>query len=137
MAGIGSACIAMDVNPEQFKIPIDEDRSSLKTPCGTIFGILTVLIVLAFTAQKIIVLHTKSDINIIETDLIDNYGNEYEFGGKDGVNLAAALISWGDPDWTFDETYGKITFYKHRWGFNETTGEIWDILTELPSHRCT
>ena len=74
MAGLGSACIAMDVNPQQFKMPIDEGRSSLKTPCGTIFGILTVLVVLAFTAQKIIVLHSKSDISIIATDLVDHFG---------------------------------------------------------------
>ena len=137
MAGLGSACIAMDVNPQKLETPIDEERSSLKTPCGTIFGILTLCVVLAFTAQKIIVLHSKSDINIIETDLVDNYGTEYEFKGKEGVNLAAALIRWGDLDWTLDETYGSIKFYSTSWGFNETTAESWYNRTELPSHPCT
>ena len=118
-------------------MPIDNGSSSLKTPCGTIFGILTVLIVLAFTAQKIIVLQTKSDINIITTDLVDNYDSEYEFGGKNGVNLAAALIDWPFKEWDFDDTYGKIRFYNVSWGFDDTTGENWFTEIELPTHRCT
>lgn len=92
---------------------------------------------LAFTAQKIIVLHTKSDINIIMTDFSDHYGEDYEFGGKNGVNMAVALVDWPDQEWEFDETYGKISFYNSSWGFDETTGKFWETETEIPTHKCT
>ena len=88
---------------------------------------------LAYTAQKIIVLQSRSDVNILQTGLEDYYSDDLVFGGDDGVNIAFGLVDPIDPSFALDETYATIEVTVVSWD-----AESWypEVIT-LGTHPCT
>ena len=115
---LGAACIGIDQHKYGFQMRFDEGKDSIGSPCGSLLTCVTILLLLAYTAQKMIVLSTKSNISIVSTDINEHFGSDYTVqGSKNGLNLAVGVASNNDfLPIKLDPAYGYIEITSVSWG---------------------
>ena len=89
----------------------DGGKDSIGSPCGALLTCVTILLVLVYTAQKMIVLSTKSNISIVSAAVHEHFGPDYILQGSEiGLNLAVGLTDfYGDANFKLDPSYGYIS----------------------------
>ena len=104
---------------------------------GVFCTIILVLILLSFTAQKIDILITKSEVDTLTSTNIAYYDDDYVFDHAKGFFIALAFTAWdNEPENILQPEIGEITFIVDEWGEDEK-GEYYWNQTKLPTHTCT
>ena len=96
---------------------LDQGITKVYTWSGFAFTLLLVLIIGAYTAQKVGVLVGRSDVDIFETELISYFDDTYSFGSESYLDLAVAFTAFDDVEEPIlDPTIGELTFKAYEWG---------------------
>ena len=107
ISGFGTKLLKLDFYGENFRMKIDRSVESLPTWMGTFCSLLTLVIMVAFTALKLDVLLRKDDINVLVAMREYFFPDDFVFNNAQGLNVAAAIVAYSsDPEPILDPTIG-------------------------------
>ena len=115
---------------------LTDGEDDVKTWMGSFCSLLLTVVMFAYTVQKIEVMISKKDIDIL-TALYDSYlDSDFDFGAKQGFNIAIKWQSLADEKETLDPSIGKLSFKYSEWGYQED-GKYFEEEGEIENHICT
>ena len=93
---------------EGFHMKLTNGEDTVPTWMGTLCTILLFLIILAYTVQKMEVLFSKKDIDIITALNDSSLDSDFRFGSEQGFNIATKWYSHEDETEELDPSIGKL-----------------------------
>ena len=94
MGRFGSYLMSYDSFGETFKMRLDSDLAALPSIMGTILSFISTCLVIGYTVQKLDILISRKDVDIVLA-VRDNYLTDSDaFTGRQGMNVAFALTGF-------------------------------------------
>ena len=116
---------------------IDGDIQVAKSFLGSICSLIILCLTLAYAYQKIEVLISKKDVDILSAVKELVYSDTDKFTYENGLNVAFAFTSFSnEEEWELDPAYGTLVFNSYEWGI-KPDGTVFTERKRLPSHVCT
>ena len=96
---------------------LDKDAILLKSWVGAICSIMLFSLLGLYTLQKLQVLITKNDVNLLTMPTFNALTDKDEFDFSMGFNIAAAFINYDNNTEPIDDpTVGELVFNHFKWG---------------------
>ena len=93
---------------------LNEGKEGIPSWMGAICTVILFLIVLAYTAQKLEIMISKKDFDIVSAIRQSYFSTDDYFQASHGFNVAIAYTNK-----SLDPSYGKLAFYSSEWGYGE------------------
>jgi len=119
---------------------IEKENTSLPTWMGALCSVLLFLIVAAYFGQKIDILVTREDVNIVTASLDSFFDQDYVLDFDAGLNFAIAFTAYDGTDDSplNDPSIVEVVFNAYQWGGEATDGgEYFAGRSNIPTHTCT
>ena len=122
------ALLSIDQFPEPLQMQMDGGKTSIGSPIGALCSILMLIVVIAYAAQKTVILVNGSDTNLQVTRLEDFFqGSESLTAKDDGLFFAFSFYNYLTPNTPVDYTFFSTAVFE---AFNG------DIIFHT-THACT
>ena len=94
---------------------------------GSILSMLIGLITIMYSIQKMEVLMSKKDVDILSTIKESCFDESKIFDHEDRFNVAVAFTAYdNEREWILDPSYGSLIFYDYSWGpSSDEDDETW------------
>ena len=116
--GARAKLLNLDQFGENFSMKMEKDMSSLPTWMGTLFSIVLIFIVAAYSCQKIDILVNRKDVDIVTASIDSFFDQDYVFDYDAGLNIAFAFTSYdGTNEMPIDDpSIVEVVFNSFQWG---------------------
>ena len=116
---------------------LDGGQSHLKSWMGSLCTLIILIVVIAYSVQKMDVLINKKDVNVLSTIHKLYFDEDYTFCYENGLNLAVAFTAYDDQqEWVLDRRYGELVFQAYTWG-EDANGTYFSKNERINSTVCT
>ena len=125
---------AVDIFKRPFYFLMPDEKEYYSTYLGTMFSILSILILLSYSGYKLRDLFIYNNYRLYEQNELHYFNDADAFTTADGFHVAAGLIS--DDGSLEDPEIGTLKFYIKSWDVfdPETNGEL--SFTEVKTRPC-
>ena len=92
----------------------------------------------AYALQKLDVILSKKDVDILSTLKEGFFEADYVFSYKNKLNIAAAFTAYDafETEWELDPAYGSLNINSYSWGERED-GSYFTERKQLKTHICS
>ena len=102
-----------------FHMKLSDGEDFVTTWMGAFCSMVLMLILLAITVNKIEIMFSKKDVDIL-TALNDSYlDSDFSFKAANGLNFAIKWHSMSDKNEILDPSIGRLVFRYSQWSYNE------------------
>ena len=114
---------------------LHEGKSKEATWMGAFCSLMVLLVTISYTFQKIEVLVSKRDVDILSAIEDSFLSSEEVFGAEQGLQIAVSFVNFGDN--FVDPSIGTLNLGYSKWGYREDSGEYYEELGYFPTRLCT
>lgn len=115
--------LKLDPFAQNIQILFENEKPKLQTHCGAVFGIVMVVIILAFAALKTDELLEYRTMYVQAPNQPNYFDGEYIYTAeKHGYHIAFGISAYdqsGLYQIPLDDSYGKLVAYQRQWGFGD------------------
>jgi len=132
--------LSLDQFGEHFSMKIEKDKTSLPTWIGTISTITLFMILASYFGQKVDILASSADVNIVTATLDSFFSPDYILDYEAGLNFAFAYTPYdgSDPAPLDDPSVVEVAINSYQWGGEATDGgDYFAGRSKIPTHTCT
>ena len=116
---IGGKMQGQDQFGMTFHMKLSDGEDVVPTWMGAFCSMVLMFILLAYTLQKVEVMLSKKDVDIL-TALNDSYlDSDFSFNAANGLNFAIKWHSLYDKTERLDPSIGRLVFRYSQWGYDE------------------
>ena len=110
--------LAYDQFSQSFTIGLDEGKSAIPSPMGSLCTLLLLVFLIVAAVYKVTILEGKKAIDILSVVEENHFDEDFIFGREQGLYIAAGVFNLFDPNtfYPIDPSYGRIKFSKREWG---------------------
>ena len=95
------------------------------------------LVTILYALQKMDVIISKKDVDILSTVKEGFFDDDYVFSHENGLGIAVAFTGYNNErEWSLDPSYGNLVFNSFSWGVSDD-GSYFTEWKKLDHHVCT
>ena len=114
----------LDMFSQEIEILFENNRRTLQTHCGVVFGFFMVFLLMAYGAFKTSVMISYEQVNIQQPDFKGHFSLEEPFDHDLGWRIAFGFTAYDSSSMPepLTDSYGKLTAYQKVWGEVDAQG---------------
>ena len=116
--------LKLDLFSQEIEILFENNRRTLQTHCGVVFGFIMMFILFAYGGFKTQIMVKYEDVTIMQPDYNNYFDSEFLFDSSYGWKVAFGLTAYdgGLDKEPIDPRFGELKAYQKIWGEKDASG---------------